>query len=243
MLENTLGAQRLLKRGEKKLDKLNILIIDDEEDMRHLVEMYLENSGYHCLSACNGEEGYAILKQTAVHLIILDIMMPDEDGYQVCTKIREKYDTPIIFLSAKGEEWDKVKALQLGGDDYIVKPFSPGELVARIQAVLRRTGITKLDSQLRIGKIIIDRLARKVTVAEESISLTLKEFELLQCFVDHQSQALSREQLLDLVWGIDYIGSLRTVDTHIKTLRMKLGAEDYIQTVWGIGYKFEVPSE
>ncbi|WP_313770684.1 response regulator transcription factor [Bacillus sp. S/N-304-OC-R1] len=225
------------------MDKLNILIIDDEEDMRHLVEMYLENSGFHCLSAASGKEGYSILKQNTIHLIILDIMMPHEDGFQVCTKIREKYDTPIIFLSAKGEEWDKVKALQIGGDDYIVKPFSPGELIARIQAILRRTGITKMDTKLHIGKIIIDRMARRVMVDGESISLTLKEFELLQCFVEHQSQALSREQLLDLVWGIEYIGSLRTVDTHIKTLRMKLGVGDYIQTVWGIGYKFEVPSK
>lgn len=225
------------------MEKLNILIIDDEEDMRHLLEMYLENSGFQCLSAAGGEEGYAILRQTPINLIILDIMMPGEDGFQVCKKIREKYDIPIIFLSAKGEEWDKVKALQLGGDDYIVKPFSPGELIARIQAVLRRTGITKMDSHLQIGKIVIDRLARNVLVDGTSISLTLKEFELLVCFVDHQSQALSREQLLDLVWGMDYIGSLRTVDTHIKTLRMKLGVGDYIQTVWGIGYKFEVPTE
>ncbi|MEH7346774.1 response regulator transcription factor [Bacillus sp. JJ1532] len=225
------------------MEKLNILIIDDEEDMRHLVEMYLENSGFHCLSAANGEEGYAILKDTYISLIILDIMMPDEDGYEVCKRIREKYNIPIIFLSAKGEEWDKVQALQLGGDDYLVKPFSPGELVARINAVLRRSGMTKTDSYIQVGKIIIDQLARKVSVAGQSISLTLKEFELLLCFVDHQSQALSREQLLDSVWGIDYIGSLRTVDTHIKTLRMKLGVGDYIQTVWGIGYKFEVPSE
>ncbi|WNS73870.1 response regulator transcription factor [Bacillus sp. DTU_2020_1000418_1_SI_GHA_SEK_038] len=223
------------------MEKQNILIIDDEEDMRHLVEMYLENSGFHCLSAANGQEGYAILKESYINLIILDIMMPDEDGYEVCKKVREKYNTPIIFLSAKGEEWDKVKALQLGGDDYLVKPFSPGELVARINAVLRRSGLTKTDTHIQIGKIIIDRLARNVNVAGENISLTLKEFELLLCFVDHQSHALSREQLLDLVWGIDYIGSLRTVDTHIKTLRMKLGAGDYIQTVWGIGYKFEVP--
>lgn len=225
------------------MDKLKILIIDDEEDMRHLVKMYLENSGFCCLSAGSSEEGLDLLKQKHISLIILDIMMPGEDGFQACKKIREKYNIPIIFLSAKGEEWDKVKALQIGGDDYIVKPFSPGELVARINAVLRRTGITKQDSHIQAGKIMIDRLARTVFVDGDNISLTLKEFDLLLCFVDHLSQALSREQLLDLVWGIDYIGSLRTVDTHIKTLRMKLGAGDYIQTVWGIGYKFEVPSQ
>ncbi|KAB2338159.1 response regulator transcription factor [Cytobacillus depressus] len=225
------------------MEKLNILIIDDEEDMRHLLEMYLENSGFRCFTADDGQEGYAILKETPISLIILDIMMPDEDGFQVCTKIREEYDVPIIFLSAKGEEWDKVKALQLGGDDYIVKPFSPGELIARIHAILRRAGITKQDNHLHMGKIEMDRLARSVRVDGERIVLTLKEFELLLCFIDHQSQALSREQLLDFVWGLDYIGSLRTVDTHIKTLRMKLGVADYIQTVWGIGYKFEVPAK
>ncbi|MBS4190879.1 response regulator transcription factor [Bacillus sp. FJAT-49705] len=225
------------------MDQLNILIIDDEEDMRHLVEMYLENSGFHCFTAASGKEGYELINRTSINLIILDIMMPEEDGFQVCSRIRTKYDIPVIFLSAKGEEWDKVKGLQLGGDDYIVKPFSPGELIARIQAVLRRTGVIKSESHLHIGKMIIDRLARSVTVDGKSISLTLKEFELLIFFVDHQSQALSREQLLDHVWGVDYIGSLRTVDTHIKTLRMKLGVGDYIQTVWGIGYKFEVPAE
>ncbi|WP_102274904.1 response regulator transcription factor [Cytobacillus massiliigabonensis] len=220
----------------------NILIIDDEEDMRHLAEMYLENSGYYCYLAASGQEGYEILKNKKIDLIILDIMMPDENGFQVCARIREKYSVPIIFLSAKGEEWDKVKGLQLGGDDYIVKPFSPGEMIARIQAVLRRSGLTSADSQTRIqlGDIMIDRMARTVMVADTIVALTLKEFELLAFFADHYAQALSREQLLEHIWGMDYIGSLRTVDTHIKTLRMKLGMADYIQTVWGIGYKFEV---
>lgn len=220
----------------------NILIIDDEEDMRHLAEMYLENSGFHCYLAASGQEGYEVLKNKTIDLIILDIMMPDENGFQVCARIREKYSIPIIFLSAKGEEWDKVKGLQLGGDDYIVKPFSPGEMIARIQAVLRRAGLTAADGQSRIqlGEIIIDRMARTVMVADSMVTLTLKEFELLIFFADHYAQALSREQLLEHIWGMDYIGSLRTVDTHIKTLRMKLGVADYIQTVWGIGYKFEV---
>ncbi|MBU8878916.1 response regulator transcription factor [Bacillus sp. FJAT-29790] len=225
------------------MGQINILIIDDEADMRHLVEMYLANSGFSCYEAASGQEGYQILKRTPIDLILLDIMMPDEDGFQVCTKVRKKYDTPIIFLSAKGEEWDKVKGLQLGGDDYIVKPFSPGELMARIHAVLRRTGMTKSESNMQIRQISINRMARSVMVGGEIIALTLKEFELLVFLVDHPSQALSREQLLERVWGMDYLGSLRTVDTHIKTLRMKLGVGDYIQTVWGIGYKFEVPAE
>ncbi len=223
--------------------KINILIIDDEEDMRNLVDMYLENSGFYCYLASNSLEAATILAESSIDLILLDIMMPGEDGFQLCAKIREKYDMPIIFLSAKGEEWDKVKALQIGGDDYIVKPFSPGEMIARIQAILRRTKNSKTEAEiLRIGKITIDRIARTVVADHESIALTLKEFELLLFFAEHYSQALSREQLLEHIWGIDYLGSLRTVDTHIKTLRMKLGISDYIQTVWGIGYKFEVPA-
>lgn len=224
--------------------KTNILIIDDEADMRHLVEMYLENSGFCCQLASGGQEALTILENESIDLILLDIMMPGEDGYRVCSKIRTKHEIPIIFLSAKGEEWDKVKALQLGGDDYIVKPFSPGEMIARIHAVLRRTKNIKNDAQMiKIGKIVIDRMARSVFVDHDTISLTLKEFELLIFLADHYSQALSREQLLEHIWGMDYYGSLRTVDTHIKTLRMKLGVGDYIQTVWGIGYKFEAPAE
>jgi DNA-binding response OmpR family regulator len=226
------------------MSMLNILIIDDEADMRHLIEMYLGNSGFQCYTAENGSEGYNILENTSIDLIILDIMMPEEDGFEVCSRIREKSDIPIIFLSAKGEEWDKVKALQLGGDDFIVKPFSPGELIARMNAVLRRTGGVKMEpGSLQIGKITVEKKARKVLVEGKKIALTLKEFELLLFFIEHKNHALSREQLLERVWGIDYTGSLRTVDTHIKTLRMKLGVGDYIQTVWGVGYKFEVPSE
>ncbi|WP_370222217.1 response regulator transcription factor [Cytobacillus sp.] len=223
---------------------LNILIIDDEADMRHLIEMYLGNSGFTCFSAESSFEAYGILENNVMDLVILDIMMPGEDGFEVCSRIRKKSNVPIIFLSAKGEEWDKVKALQLGGDDYIVKPFSPGELIARMNAVLRRTGGLKSDmDSIQIGKITIDKKARKVSVAGKQVTLTLKEYELLLFFIEHKSQALSMEQLLEYIWGMDYTGSLRTVDTHIKTLRMKLGVGDYIQTVWGVGYKFEVPSE
>lgn len=225
------------------MEDINVLVIDDEEDMRNLVEMYLENSNFHCFQASGGAEAYQILHEETIDLILLDIMMPVEDGYVICEKIRAHSAVPIIFLSAKGEEWDKVKGLQLGGDDYIVKPFSPGELVARIHAVLRRTGTLKNDSEMiSIGKISIDRKARRVSVDGEVKPLTLKEFELLLFLVNHQSQALSREQLLENVWGMDYHGSLRTVDTHIKTLRMKLETGDYIQTIWGVGYKFEVPA-
>lgn len=225
------------------MSSITVLIIDDEADMRHLTEMYLANSGFLCVSAGSGTEAYEVMEKRKIDLIILDIMMPGEDGYMVCANLRKKYNTPIIFLSAKGEEWDKVKALQLGGDDYIVKPLSPGELVARIHAVLRRTGLSKQESAINtIGRISLDKKARKVMVDQRTVNLTLKEFELLLFFMDHRNQALSREQLLEHVWGIDYEGSLRTVDTHVKTLRMKLQEGDYIETIWGVGYKLEVPS-
>lgn len=221
--------------------KKHILIVDDEEDMRHLTEMYLENSGYKCVHAEDGDEALTIINTVPIDLVLLDIMMPKENGFLVCEKIREKSNIPVIFVSAKGEEWDKVKALQLGGDDYIVKPYNPGELVARIQAVLRRVDGGKNEQEFyKAGEIVIDKKARTVTVAGELVQLTLKEYELLLTLMKHEEQALSREQLLELVWGIDYEGSLRTVDTHIKTLRLKLKSGDYIQTVWGIGYKFEV---
>ena len=226
------------------MNPVSVLIIDDDEDMRDLVQIYLENSGFHCYQADSGSAAYDILGKQQIDLIILDIMMPYEDGFSICTNIRKQYRTPIIFLSAKGEEWDKVKGLQLGGDDYIVKPFSPGELVARIAAVLRRTSPEKLEEEVvKFGDISIDQKARHVSVAGKLISLTLKEYELLNFLTVNHSHALSRQQLLENVWGMDYQGSLRTVDTHIKTLRMKLGKADYIQTVWGIGYKFEVPAE
>lgn len=219
----------------------SILIVDDEEDMRTLVEMYLLNSGYHCLQAGNGKEAIEYLEKEEVDLILLDIMMPEMDGFLVCEEIRKKYDLPIIFVSAKGEEWDKVKGLKLGADDYIVKPFNPGELVARVEAVLRRIGKSK-DSQqdvISIGHIMINQKSRTVSINGQVINLTLKEYELLLFLIRHKNQALSREQLFDHVWSGGFGGSLRTVDTHIKTLRMKLKDEDYIKTVWGIGYKIE----
>lgn len=219
-----------------------VLVVDDEEDMRHLIEMYLLNSKYNCTKASNGKEALLAIQNEEIDVVLLDIMMPEQDGFEVCEQIRKQSDVPIIFVSAKGEEWDKVKALKLGGDDYIVKPFSPGELMARIEALLRRAGkkqdISKED-YITYGDISINKKSRKVTVNKEAITLTLKEYELLNFLIIHANQVLSREQLLERIWGSDYSGSLRTVDTHIKTLRMKLKTADYIQTVWGIGYKFE----
>lgn len=226
--------------------KYRVLVVDDEEDMRNLVEMYLLNSGYLCTQASNGNEALAAIKNEQIDVILLDIMMPEKDGFEVCQEIRRTSDIPVIFLSAKGEEWDKVKALNLGGDDYIVKPYSPGELMARIEALLRRAGkVTGMNDEenIRFGNIHINKLSRKVKVDGEVVTLTLKEYELLNFLISHCNQVLSREQLLERIWGNDYNGSLRTVDTHIKTLRMKLKHSDYIQTVWGIGYKFEAADE
>ena len=221
-----------------------ILIVDDEEDMRTLVEMYLLNSGFHCFQAGNGKEAIEYLQKEVVHLVLLDVMMPELVGFTVSEEIRKKYDVSIIFVSAKGEEWDKVKGLKLGGDDYIVKPYNPGELVARVDAVLRRTGkqSKQMNQQeiMTIGKIQVNQKSRTVSIDGQHINLTLKEYELLLFLIRHKNQALSREQLFDNIWDSNYgRGSLRTVDTHIKTLRMKLKDADYIHTVWGIGYKIE----
>lgn len=228
------------------MNEYKVLVVDDEEDMRHLIEMYLMNSGYLCSQASNGFEALAILESEQIDVVLLDIMMPELDGFTVAKMIREKSEVPIIFVSAKGEEWDKVKALKLGGDDYVVKPYSPGELIARIEALLRRAGKKSEkshDDYVVFRDIKINKMARRVTVGEDIISLTLKEYELLNFLINHNNQVLSREQILEHIWGNDYHGSLRTVDTHIKTLRMKLKTADYIQTVWGIGYKFEGTNE
>ena len=222
-----------------------ILIVDDEEDMRNLVEMYLLNSGYTCLQADNGEKAINLVELHEIDLILMDIMMPEMDGFSICEKIRSQSEVPIIFVSAKGEEWDKVKGLRIGADDYMVKPFNPGELVARVEAVLRRTGKGKMPLNrenvniIQLGEIYVNLDSRNVLIEKEQVILTLKEFELLVFLIRHQNQALSREQLLENIWGTEYGGSLRTVDTHIKTLRMKMRTADYIQTVWGIGYKIE----
>lgn len=224
-----------------------VLIIDDELDMRKLIELMLTNSGLHILSAADGQEAYAILENEQVDLILLDVMMPKEDGFQVCRNIRLTSDIPIIFLTARDANEDKVKGLTIGGDDYIIKPFTASELVARIHAVLRRAGRLVYEVEQKLltrGCIKLDEISRKVTVNGVDVPLTLKEYELLYLFMQNPANVYSREQLLERVWNMEYSGGTRTVDTHIKTLRLKLGrqskeASDYIQTVWGIGYRFE----
>lgn len=221
-----------------------VLIVDDEQDMRNLIEMMLHNSKIETLTAASGTEAYDIIVREKIDLVLLDVMMPHEDGFAVCQSIRAMSNIPVIFLTARDANEDKVKGLTIGGDDYIVKPFTNDELVARIHAVLRRSGTNIEDLQQKyviLGPIKIDEIARKVSVDGKSVPLTLKEFELLHLFMKNPGNAYTREQLLERIWDIDYVGGTRTVDTHIKTLRIKLGKEaaGHIQTVWGVGYRFD----
>ncbi|MGE7929458.1 response regulator transcription factor [Lysinibacillus xylanilyticus] len=221
-----------------------VLIVDDEQDMRNLIEMMLHNAKIETVTAASGTEAYDIIVREKIDLVLLDVMMPHEDGFAVCQSIRAMSNVPIIFLTARDANEDKVKGLTIGGDDYIVKPFTNDELVARIHAVLRRSGTNIEDVQQKyvtFGPIKIDEIARKVSVDGKSVPLTLKEFELLHLFMNNPGNAYSREQLLERIWDIDYVGGTRTVDTHIKTLRLKLGKEaaGHIQTVWGVGYRFD----
>ncbi|MED4444353.1 response regulator transcription factor [Bacillus thuringiensis] len=223
------------------MNKYKVLVVDDESDMRQLVGMYLDNFGYEWGEAENGKEALKKLETDHYDFVVLDIMMPEMDGLSVCKEIRKTSDVPIIFLTAKGEEWNRVNGLRMGADDYIVKPFSPGELVARMEAVLRRYTKQEQQEEIQFGPILINEKSRRIEADGESISLTVKEFDLLYFLCQHTGQVFSREQLLEKVWGYDYAGSTRTVDTHVKTMRLKLGESgNYIQTVWGVGYKFEV---
>lgn len=223
------------------MNKYRVLVVDDESDMRQLVGMYLDNFGYEWGEAENGKEALKKLETDHYDFVVLDIMMPEMDGLSVCKEIRKTSDVPIIFLTAKGEEWNRVNGLRMGVDDYIVKPFSPGELVARMEAVLRRYTKQEQQEEIQFGPILINEKSRRIEANGESISLTVKEFDLLYFLCQHTGQVFSREQLLEKVWGYDYAGSTRTVDTHVKTMRLKLGESgNYIQTVWGVGYKFEV---
>ncbi len=226
-----------------------VLIIDDERDMRNLVKVMLSKSNMDTISVDSGIDAYLEILKGGIDLVLLDIMMPGEDGFTVCQNIRNISNVPIIFLTARDANEDKVKGLTIGGDDYLVKPFTVSELVARINAVLRRTTMTN-DSQqphhnyLQCGKVKVDEVSRKVYVNNATIPLTLKEFEILHLFMKNPDIVYSREQLLEKIWDIDYAGGTRTVDTHIKTLRLKLAKEskeasEYIQTVWGVGYRFE----
>lgn len=228
---------------ESAVNRIKILVVDDESRMRKLVRDFLVRKDYEVLEAGDGEEALDIFyKERDIALIILDVMMPKIDGWEVCREIRETSKVPIIMLTAKGDESDELSGFELGADEYISKPFSPKILVARVEAILRRTG--KADEEeplLEMGGIVINKTAHQVTVDGEVIELSFKEFELLTYFMENAGVALSREKILNHVWNYDYFGDARTIDTHVKKLRSKMGKKgDYIKTVWGMGYKFEV---
>ena len=225
------------------MERLKILVVDDESRMRKLIKDFLVKSGYEVLEAEDGEKAVDVfLTVKDIALIILDVMMPKMDGWEVCREIRKNSKVPIIMLTAKSSEADELKGFELGVDEYISKPFSPKILVARVEAVLRRSNSITQDSVLVAGDIRIDKSAHMVTIDGKSIDLSYKEFELLTYFAENQGIALSREKILNNVWNYDYYGDARTIDTHVKKLRSKLGEKggEYIKTIWGMGYKFEI---
>ena len=224
------------------MDKIKILVVDDESRMRKLVSDFLVKKNYQVLEAEDGAQAVDIFFSTKdISLVILDVMMPKMDGWQVCREIREMSDVPIIMLTAKGDERDELLGFELGVDEYISKPFSPKILVARVDAILRRSNALGTDNLIHAGKITLDKAAHEVTVDGKPVDLSFKEFELLNYFMENQGIALSREKILNKVWNYDYFGDVRTIDTHVKKLRSKLGEQgDYIRTIWGMGYKFEV---
>lgn len=224
------------------MEKLKILVVDDESRMRKLVRDFLVKKEFEVLEADNGEEAIDIFFESKdIALIILDVMMPKMDGWEVCREIRDHSKVPIIMLTARADENDELLGFELGVDEYVSKPFSPKILVARVEAILRRTRQTDQTAVLERGGIVVDKAAHLVTIHGESIDLSYKEFELLTYFMENDGIALSREKILNSVWNYDYFGDARTIDTHVKKLRSKLGDKgELIKTIWGMGYKFEV---
>ena len=223
------------------MDAIKILVVGDEARMRKLVRDFLSVKGYTVVEAGDGEEALDIFfEQKDIALILLDVMMPKMDGWEVLKTIRKYSQVPILMLTARGEESDELQGFQLGVDEYISKPFSPKILVARVEAILRRSSVNSQDV-ISVGGIQIDKAAHQVSVDGKPVDLSYKEFELMTYFAENQGIALSREKILNNVWNYDYFGDARTIDTHVKKLRSKLGEKgDYIKTIWGMGYKFEV---
>lgn len=225
------------------MDKIKILVVDDESRMRKLVHDFLAREGYEVVEAADGEEALDIFySDKDISLIVLDVMMPKINGWEVCREIRKISKLPIIMLTAKGDESDELNGFEIGADEYISKPFSPKILVARVTALLRRANKIGETADIReAGGIVMDKTAHTVAIDGQNIDLSVKEFELLDYFMNNRGIALSRERILDSVWSYDYFGDARTIDTHVKKLRSKMGAKgDYIKTVWGVGYKFEI---
>ncbi|MDE6892281.1 MAG: response regulator transcription factor [Lachnospiraceae bacterium] len=224
------------------MERLKIFVVDDEARMRKLVKDFLVKSNYDVIEAGDGSQALDIFyEQKDIALIILDVMMPKLDGWEVCKEIRQYSKVPIIMLTAKSDERDELLGFQLGVDEYISKPFSPKILVARVEAILRRTNQLGSEETLAAGGIVIDKTAHSVTIDGKSVDLSYKEFELLAYFLENKGIALSREKILNNVWNYDYFGDARTIDTHVKKLRSKMeGKGELIKTIWGMGYKFDV---
>ncbi len=223
------------------MDRLKILVVDDESRMRKLVCDFLVKNQYDVLEAGDGAEALDIFfAQKDIALVVLDVMMPKVDGWQVCREIRAYSKVPVIMLTARADEQDELRGFELGVDEYIIKPFSPKILVARIEAILRRTNQTANEEILECGGIRLDKTAHQVTIDGISVELSYKEFELLAYFMENRGIALSREKILNNVWNYDYFGDARTIDTHVKKLRSKMGGKgELIKTIWGMGYKLE----
>lgn len=226
------------------MDRYKILVVDDESRMRKLVSDFLVKNQYQVVEAENGQEALDIFfAENDIDLVILDVMMPQMDGWQACREIRQTSKVPIIMLTAKSDERDELLGFELGVDEYISKPFSPKILVARVGAILRRTGQASAETKLEAGGIVVDKSAHIVTIDGQEVELSFKEFELLVYFMENQGIALSREKILNSVWNYDYFGDARTIDTHVKKLRSKLGRKgEMIKTIWGLGYKLEIDS-
>ena len=224
------------------MEQPRILVVDDESRMRKLVKDFLVRKGYEVLEAGDGVEALDIFyAEKQIDLLILDVMMPKMDGWELCKEIRKTSRVPIIMLTARGDERDELLGFQLGVDEYISKPFSPKILVARVEAILRRAGGAAGEDRIEAGGVMLDKTAHTVAVDGKAVDLSYKEFELLEFFMENQGIALSREKILNGVWNYDYFGDARTIDTHVKKLRSKLGDKgDLIHTIWGLGYKFEV---
>ncbi len=225
------------------MENIRILIVEDEEKMRHVIKIFLEKEDFCVEEAENGRQALKKIEHKPYSLVLLDIMLPEIDGWTVCREIRKKFSIPIIMLTARSEEYDKLFGFELGVDDYITKPFSPKEMIARIKAVLKRTesNYDLKKKSIGIGALRIKPMAKQIILEDKEIIMTPKEFDLLYFLVQNPERVYSREELLNHVWGYDFFGDLRTVDTHVKQLREKLGNyKKYIHTVWGTGYKFKV---
>jgi DNA-binding response OmpR family regulator len=218
----------------------SVLVVEDEASIASFVSLYLKNAGYDVRTATNGAEALTSVQSQQPSLIVLDLMLPDIDGIEICRRIRQKSDVPILMLTARDEDVDKIIGLEVGADDYMTKPFNPRELVARVKSILRRTAPARRDAesaQIRHGDLLVDSGRREAHVGEEEIQLAPKEFDLLWELLDHRGLVLTRDQLLERVWGYTFAGDTRTVDVHVRQLRRKLGEASPIVTVWGVGYK------